>query len=82
MQGCFPFAEVVGGDHNSFFDGDLSESGDEEFASDNHCGDPCWAEALSGENDKGGSHEDFVGEWVEEFAKGGDKIEFSSEISV
>ena len=81
LEGCLPLAEVVGGDDLAFFDGDLAEAGDEELAADDEGGGPDGA-VFRGEVDEGGGNEDFVGEGVEEFAEGGDEVEFPGEVAV
>ncbi len=60
----------------SGFDGDLAEAGDEEFAADNEGGDPYRADALGGQENEGSANEDLVGEGIEQFAEGGDKVHF------
>lgn len=64
------------------FNGDLAEAGDEEFAGDDESGGPEGADAFGGQKDEGGADEDFIGEGVEEFTKGGDEVHFAGEPAV
>ncbi len=46
LEGSFPFSKSVCCDDDSLFDGDLAQSSDHEFSTDDHTGDPDRAEAF------------------------------------
>jgi len=82
LECCFPFAQAVSSEDLAGFDSDLAETGDEELASDDYCSDPGGAYAFCCQKNEGGGNEDFISEWVEQFAEWGDKVHFPREPSV
>lgn len=82
LENGFEFSPTISGHHDSAFDGDLAQTGDEEFASDDQDRDPHRAEVLHREMDEGSADEDFIHEWIEQFAEGGDEIEFARKVAI
>lgn len=82
LKGRFPFAEIVSGDDLAFFDRDLPEAGDEEFAADDDGGDPNRTKSFPGKEDEGGSYQYLIGEGIEQFSQRGDQIELAGEVSI
>ena len=66
----------------SGFDGDLAEAGDEEFAADDKGGDPDRTDAFCRQENEGGTHEDFIGEGIEEFSEGRHEVHFSCQPAI
>ncbi len=82
MEGGFPFSQIVGSEDLSGFDGDLAESGDEEFTADDEGGDPNGADAFCGKKHEGGADEDFVSEGIEQFTERGDEVHFTRQPAI
>ena len=82
LKGGFPFSQSVGGDDLAFFHCDLAEAGDEEFAPDDHDGDPGWAKSHTAEEDEGGGNENLVSQRIHELAERSDEIEFSCKVAI
>lgn len=82
LEGGFPFPQIVGSQNLTCLDGDLAETGDEEFPADDEGGNPDGADAFGGEKYEGRANEDLVGEGIEQFAEGGDKVHFPSQPAI
>ncbi len=82
LEGGFPFPQVVGGEHLSGFDSDLSEAGDEKFTAHDEGGYPDGADAFCGQENEGCADEDFIGEGIEEFSQRRDEVHFTSQPAI
>ena len=77
-------AYLAGFDGEAFGGGDGAQSGDEEFAADDEDGDP-WLDdtgVVADQDDVAGGDEEFVRQWVEKYAHGGDLMAAAGEVAV
>ncbi len=84
LESGLPFAAPVRGNNLSLFDCNLAQAGHQELAGKDDDDDPGRTEyfLVVAEEDEGGGGEDLVGDGVQEFAEGGDEVEFAREVTI
>ena len=82
LEGCFPFAQSVGGEDLAGFDGDLTEACDEKFATDDQGRDPDRTDSFCRQDNEGGTDKDFVSQGVEQFAERRHEVHFPREPAI